>query len=180
MLFAPFSRRLARRDRAASLFFFAIPAWTTIGVVTVGLVALSGLGLGSEEIRWFRGLRRPDWLTFERFIPLIWTTIFLCGAASATVVWNNAPDRITAWALMAFYVVVELTTLAYTSVMCQTRSLRVGTIIGGAGLILCAMLCVVVFRLSPIAAAFLAPYLLWSPVGTYTTWELGRLNPDEW
>jgi len=180
MLFAPFSRHLARRDRPATLFLWAIPAWTTIGTITVGLVFLSGLGLGREEVRWFRGLRRPDWLTFERFIPVIWTTIFICGAASATIAWNNAPDRTTAWSLMGFYVIVELTTLAYTSVMCQTRSLRVGTIIGGTGLILCAMLCLIVCRLSPVAALFLAPYLLWSPVGTYTTWELGRLNPEEW
>ena len=157
-----------------------IPAWSTIGVITIALVFLSSVGLGREEIRWFRELRRPTWLTFERLIPLIWTTIFICGAASATIAWNASPDRPTAWGLMAYYLCLELITLAYTSIMCQTRCLRVGTIIGGTGLVLCAMLCLTVFPLSPIAATFLAPYLLWSPVGTYTTWVLGRLNPSEW
>ena len=157
-----------------------IPAWSTIGLITVALVFCSGLGLGRDEIRWFRELHRPTWLTFEQLIPLIWTTIFICGAASATIVWNASPDRPTAWGLMAYYLVLELMTLAYTSVMCQTRCLRVGTIIGGTGLVLCAMLCVIVVPLSPIAAVLLAPYLLWSPVGTYTTWVLGQLNPREW
>lgn len=184
MIFAPFSRYPTRPDapptRSLSFFLWLIPAWSVIGTVTIGLVFLSGIGLGREEIRWFRELQRPTWLTFERLIPLIWTTIFICGAASATIAWNASPDRTTAAGLMAYYLGLELITLAYTSIMCQTRCLRVGTIIGGTGLVLCAMLCVTVFSLSPIAAALLAPYLLWSPIGTYTTWVLGQLNPSEW
>jgi translocator protein len=35
---------------------------------------------------------------------------------------------------------------------------------------------VVVLQVSALAALLLVPYLLWSPVGTFVTWQMQRLN----
>jgi tryptophan-rich sensory protein len=153
-----------------------IPSWLLIGVVGF-LVALGGGLLNSRDVRWFARLRRPDWLTIERLIPLIWTIIYICGAISAYLVWDAQPAN--RWFLMAFYLLVELTITAYTPVTCKLRSLKAGTIIGGTGFFLGCLLALLVFPVSSWAGILLLPYLIWSPIGTYVTWEMSHLNPRD-
>ena len=155
-----------------------IKSWMAIAAITV-LVAIAGnRQLNVHDIRWFNRLQRPKWLTFERLIPLIWTIIFICGAWSAVVVWESNPGTLRTWVFMAFYLGLEMVTIAYTPVMCKLQSLKAGTIIGGTGAILSVMLAVSVFPVSSWAAILLLPYVLWSPIGTYTTWAMIGLNPD--
>lgn len=154
-----------------------IPSWLAIGVVTVIIPLVLNRFLSSRDLRWFKRLRRPDWLTFEGAIPIIWTVIFICGAWSAYNVWEANPGTLNTWLLMVFYVVVELAISLYTLVMCKTRSLKVGTIIGGTGFFLGAILAVIVLSISTTAFWLLVPYLLWSPIGTFVTWQMMQLNP---
>lgn len=156
-----------------------IRSWMVIG----GVAFLLALGVSSlvspKGIQWFKRLRRPDWLTFEKAIPVIWTIVFTCGAWSAIIVWDQAPGVPKTWFLMGLYLLVELVTLAYSPVMFATQSLRIGTIIGAIGGVLALVLAILVGQLSGGAALLLVPYLLWSPIGTYTTWAMSKLNPSE-
>lgn len=154
-----------------------IPSWLAIGVVTVAIPFICNRFISSRDFRWFKNLRRPDWLTFEQAIPIIWTTVFICGAWSAYNIWSTNPGTASTWLLMGFYILVETAISLYTVVMCKTRSLKVGTIIGGTGFFLGAILAVIVFPISSTAFWLLMPYLLWSPVGTYVTWKMMQLNP---
>lgn len=154
-----------------------IKSWMVIGAVTL-LVALGGGLLTPDDARWFKRLQRPRWLTFEAAIPLIWTVIFICGAWSAYIVWESEPGSQKTWLLMGLYLLLELFTIAYTPVMCKLRSLKIGTIIGGTGAVLSIILALLVFPISSWASLLLLPYVIWSPIGTYTTWEMGRLNPE--
>ena len=52
-----------------------------------------------------------------------------------------------------------------------------GTIIGGTGFLLGAILAVIIAPISNTAFWLLIPYLLWSPVGTFVTWQMMQLNP---
>ncbi len=144
-----------------------------IGAVTL-LVALGGGLITPNDARWFKRLQRPRWLTFEVAIPFIWTVVFICGAWSAYVVW----ERQKSWWLMGFYLLVELVTIAYNPAMFRLRSLKIGTILGGIGAVLGIILAVVVLPISIWASLLLLPYVIWSPIGTYTTWEMMKLNPD--
>ena len=153
-----------------------IPAWLVIGLVSF-LLALIVNRLSPQDIRWFNRLRRPSWLTFERAIPLIWISIFICGAWSAYVVWETDPGSPQTWRLMGLYLLQELLILAYTPVMCKLRSLTVGTVIGATGFVFGVILTLMVMQISTTAAFLLLPYLLWSPIGTYVTWKMIRLNP---
>jgi tryptophan-rich sensory protein len=150
-----------------------IPSWLAISTVAL-LVAIAINRFFPTEYRWFNRLRRPDWLTFERAIPLIWTFIFICLVWSAVVVWNTLGGT---WQLMAIYLLLEIAIMSYTPVMTQLRSLRVGVIIGGTGFFIGLFLAVLVFPVSSVAGWLLVPYLLWSPIGTYVTWEMMQLNP---
>ena len=156
-----------------------IPDWLGIGIVTIAIPFICNRFISSRDFRWFKRLRRPDWLTFEWAIPIIWTVVFICGAWSAYNVWQSNLGATSTWLLMGFYVLVETAISLYTVVMCKTRSLKIGTIIGGTGFFLGAILAVIVQSISNTAFWLLLPYLLWSPVGTFVTWQMMQLNPAD-
>lgn len=156
-----------------------IPSWLVIGAVTLLLAFLSNSLVNSRGARWFRRLRRPNWLTFEKAIPIIWTVIFICGAGSAVIVWEQDPGSPMTWVLMGLYFILELITVSYTPLMLWLRRLQIGVLIGGIGAILGVLLAILVWSVSPWATLLLIPYVIWSPIGTYTTWEMSRLNPRD-
>lgn len=155
-----------------------IPSWLIIGGVAF-LVAFLVNRVSTEDLRWFNRLVRPQWLTFEWAIPFIWIFIFTCGIISADRVWQTAANTSYTWFLMAFYLVWELSILAYTPLTCKLRSLTVGTIIGATGFSIGLILTILVFPMSGKAAGLIFPHLLWSPVGTFVTWQMIRLNPRD-
>lgn len=153
-------------------------SWIVISGVTF-LVALgSFLIRPRRDIQWVKQLRLPKWLVFEPAIPFIWTVIFVCGTVSAILVWDKDPGSLRTWLLMGLYLLLEMVTVAYIPATLRLRSLKVGTILGGTGVILGGLLTLAVWPISGWAALLLLPYLLWSPIGTYTTWEMIQINPD--
>lgn len=154
-----------------------IRSWMVIGAVAIAVSFLSAL-LKPKDIKWFSRLRRPKWLVFEPLIPVIWTVILICGAWSAYLVWEANPGTTQTWWLMAFYLIVELAIIAYSPVTLHLQSLKAGTIIGMIGFVLGLILTFLVHPISNTAALLLVPYLLWSPIGSYTTWAMDQLNPS--
>lgn len=154
-----------------------LKSWMVIGGVTL-LVTLGALLLRPRDALWATRLSRPNWLVFEPAIPIIWTVVFVCGTASAVFIWEKDPGSLRTWLLMGFYLLLEIVTVAYIPTTLRLRSLKVGTVLGGAGVILGVLLTLAVWPISGWAALLLLPYLIWSPIGTYTTWEMIHLNPD--
>jgi len=155
-----------------------ISSWIVIGAVTF-FVALGSFFITPRDVKWFAKLSRPRWLVFEPLIPFIWTVIFISGAVSANIVWQKNPGGIITWLLMALYLLVEIITVAYIPLMLRFRSLKVGETLGLIGLISAVVLAICVLPISPVAAFLLLPYLIWTPIGTYTTEELRELNPQD-
>lgn len=153
-------------------------SWIVIGGIAF-LVALGSFLIRPRDIPWAARLDRPRWLFFEPAIPLIWTAIFACGAWSAVLVWQAEPGSLRTWALMGLYLLVEVVTVAYIPATLRLRSLSVGTVLGALGMLLGILLAFLVWRISQPAALLLLPYLLWSPIGTYTTRRMIDLNPGE-
>ncbi|MDX2229797.1 MAG: tryptophan-rich sensory protein [Leptolyngbyaceae cyanobacterium bins.349] len=152
-------------------------SWLIIGGVTF-LVAFGSFLFRPRDIPWAVKLDRPNWLFFEPAIPLIWMVAFFCGAWSAGIVWQDEPGSLKTWGLMGLYLLVELVTVAYIPVTLRSRSLAIGTFLGGLGVVLGGVLAALVAPRSLEAALLLLPYLLWSPVGTYTTRRMIDLNPE--
>jgi translocator protein len=154
-----------------------ITDWMVIGSITL-LVTFGSFLIRPRDIPWVASLDRPKWLFFEPAIPLIWTVVFLSGAWSATLVWQQEPGTFKSWLLMAFYLIIEIITVAYIPATVRAHNLAVGTILGALGVILAIILTLLVSTISVQAALLLLPYLLWSPIGTYTTKQMIDLNPD--
>lgn len=155
-----------------------IKAGMVIAAVTF-LVSLAGfLFRPKQDLRWAKRLDRPSWLVFEPAIPFIWTVIFVCGAWSATIAWDHEPNSLKTWIVMGFYLLLEVITVAYIPLTLRFRSLAIGTTLGGLGVVFGVVLTVIVWSVAKSAALLLIPYLLWSPIGTYTTREMIDLNPE--
>jgi tryptophan-rich sensory protein len=148
-----------------------------IGGVTF-LVALGSALLRPRDLKWGKRLERPKWLFFEPAIPFIWTIVFFSGAASALIIWEQEPGSLKTWLLMGWYLVLEIITVAYIPATLRFRSLTVGTVLGATGLILGIILALTVLPMSQSAALLLLPYIIWTPIGTYTTRQMIDLNPD--
>ncbi len=151
-----------------------MPAWLPIAALIAAVMAavVACLTPSREDFAWFLRLRRPGWLTFERWIPLIWVVIYACFYASALVLWNTARPL----GLLLGYVPLLVLVQSYTWLICRTRTLRSGTAVGFAGWVWGVALAIAVLGQSWPAALLLVPYLLWSPVGTFVTWRMERLN----
>ena len=152
-------------------------SWMVIGGVAF-LIAFASSILRPKDVKWFARLQRPRWLTFEALIPVIWTVILICGAWSAYIVWERDPGSDQTWLLMGAYALLEVAIVLYSPVTLWLRSLKAGTLVGGIGVVIGVILTLIVGQVSGWAALLLVPYLLWSPIGTYTTWEMSRLNPE--
>lgn len=146
-----------------------LPALTILLVMVVVVILLNPR---PEEFAWFIRLRRPAWLVFEAWIPLIWLVIYACFHASALLAWQARGS----WGLMAGYLGLLLLVQSYTLVICRTRRLGNGTALGLAGWVWGAALAVMVASIARPAAVLLLPYLVWSPVGSWVTWRMQRLN----
>ena len=147
-----------------------MPAWLSILLVMV-IVGIA-LNPSATEFSWFLRLRRPAWLTFERWIPLIWLAIYTCFYGSALLAWQGGGSS----SLMAGYLLLLVLVQSYTLVICRSRSLASGTWIGFAGWVWGIALTLVVAQHSFGAWLLLLPYLIWSPVGTFVTWQMQKLN----
>ncbi len=150
--------------------------WLAIAAVTF-LIGIALNQLFPSDYKWFMRLRRPRWLTFEKLIPVIWISIFICGITSATYLWQSSAPANQIWLMMVGYAIVEVAVLLYTPVMTRLRNVRVGALVGAIGFVLGLILTLQAWQISPISGWLLMPYLLWSPVGTYVTWVMARLNP---
>ena len=155
-----------------------IPAWLVIGVAAVLIGVVLNQLIKSDQ-RWFFRLRRPAWLTFEWAIPIIWTIIFIAAAWSAYAVWQAEPGGGRSIFLMIGYALLEVVTLSYTSVMCFFRRLRIGVIVGATGFFVAIVLMFLVLPVSSVGALLLVPYLVWSPIGTFVTWQMMAINPAD-
>ncbi|MBD1933575.1 MULTISPECIES: TspO/MBR family protein [Cyanophyceae] len=155
-----------------------IKPWMVIVGITF-LVSFGSFFIKPRDVKWAAHLSLPKWLVvFEPAIPVIWNLIFLSGAISASIIWDKDPGSLKTWLLMATYLLLEIVTVTYIPATLRLRNLSVGTIIGGAGLIVAILLTLSVLPISSLAAALLIPYLVWSPIGTYGTWKMTQLNPD--
>ena len=152
--------------------------WMVIGLVTFAIALFSNI-LRPRDIKWFRRLQRPKWLIFEKLIPVIWSLIFVCGAISAHQIWQQNPNSQETWLIMGGYVILELLIVAFSPVLLWSHNLILATAIGAIGCLWGLFLARWLTDISWQAAFLLIPYLLWGPVGSYTTWSMYQLNQAE-
>ncbi|MFS6826811.1 tryptophan-rich sensory protein [Cyanobium sp. ATX 6F1] len=147
-----------------------LPAWLVI-LAVMGAVFWA-LRLSRVDADWYLRLHRPAWLSFERWIPLIWLGIYACWYASALLCWEASRS----WGLMVGYAGLLLVLVGRTWLIGYTRRLLCGVVLGVVGWVLAVTLVDAVGIDAAVSGWLLFPYLLWSPVETVVYWQMRGLN----
>lgn len=148
-----------------------MPPWLLILVLMEGVIVL--INPTRKDFAWYQGLRRPEWLTFSAFIPLIWLLIHACFYLSALISWGIR----SSWPLVFAYVVLLILVESYTWLMCRSRRLSAGTLLALIGWSYGLILTLLLLTISPPSALLMLPFLMWTPFEALITWQMRQLNP---
>ena len=148
-----------------------MPPWLLILVLMEGVIVL--INPTRKDFAWYQGLRRPEWVTFSAFIPLIWLLIHACFYLSALISWGIR----SSWTLVFAYVLLLILVESYTWLMCRSRRLSAGTLLCLIGWSYGLILTLLLLTIAPSSALLMLPFLMWSPLEALITWQMRQLNP---
>lgn len=148
-----------------------VPGLNLLGFLSAQ-VSLSG-----PDNPWFTALVKPGIYPPPLAFPLVWTALYvLMGVALAIVVSaRRAPGRGAAIVLFAAHFAINL---AWSPVFFGMHriALALGIIIAMAVSLVAVI--ALFWRVRPVAAALLAPYLAWVLFASLLNWQFLQLNPD--
>jgi translocator protein len=156
----------------------ALLRWTLfLSPLLLMLGFFSGAASGSGEGNvWFFGLTKPSLYPPPAAFGIVWSILYLVmGLALAMVITaRGAPGRGLAIGLFALQLVLNL---AWSPVFFGMENIAAALILllaidGGVILTLWAF-----YRVRPLAAALLLPYLAWVLFATVLNWQFLQANP---
>lgn len=155
-----------------SLTSFALPAWLLI-LILMELVIMM-INPAPEDYLWFRGLRRPSWLRFSIWIPLIWLLINAGLYFSALMSWESSKS----WLLLLSYLLLLAVLESHTWLLCRYRNLRLGVAALLVGWVYALILALSLVPRDPSGMAWqlLLPLLIWAPIEAYALERMQQLN----
>lgn len=147
-----------------------VPAW--LAILVLMLVVIITINPNAEDYAWFRSLRRPAWMGFHIWLPVLWLLIYVGIYFGALRAWEDSRSLLMIACMLALVSLVETTTWF----LCSSRRLGAAAIalatVWGFGVVLCLGL----WRMSPAALPLLLPFLLWTPIESLLIWSLRRIN----
>jgi tryptophan-rich sensory protein len=147
-----------------------MPAWLVILLLFELVIILSNPN--EKDYRWSQGLRRPDWLPFHLWSPLIRLACNL-GIYLSLLVIHSLPGS---WNWVIVCLLVISLNEASVLVTCRIRSLSSGILIGSFAWVFFLIFTLWVSLFSRVAALGLVPYLIWTFVDYLAQWQMIGLN----
>ncbi|NOW46755.1 tryptophan-rich sensory protein [Novosphingobium sp. SG751A] len=146
------------------------------GINLLGFLSAS-VSLSGPNNPWFASLVKPGIYPPPLAFPLVWTALYvMMGVALAIVVSaRSAPGRGAAIALFAAHLVLNL---AWSPVFFGLHriALALGIIIAMAVSLVAVI--ALFWRVRPVAAGLMVPYLAWVLFASVLNWQFLVLNPD--
>lgn len=146
------------------------------GIVLLGFLSgqVAGSGPGNP---WFDGLRKPAIYPPPETFGIVWSVLYvLMGVALAMVVTSRGA-RLRGFAIAAF-VIQLLLNLAWTPLFFGAHQISASLLLLIVLDVALIVTIVAFYRVRPVAAFLLAPYLAWILFATLLTWEFLQLNPE--
>jgi len=151
---------------------FLAPLLLLLGTIS-GMMSNSG-----ENNFWFAGLEKPAIYPPPATFGIVWTVLYLLmGVALAMVVTaRGAPGRTLA---MGVFVVQFLLNLAWSPVFFGMQLLVPGLYLLLAIDVAVLATVALFYRVRPLAALLLVPYLAWVLFAAVLNWQFVQANPEE-
>jgi translocator protein len=150
---------------------FLSPLLLLLGTLAGGIA-----GSGASNV-WFMGLNKPALYPPPATFGIVWTTLYLLmGVALAMVV--TAHGAAGRKAAIGMFVVQFLLNLAWSPVFFGMHKIA-GALALIVAIDLAVLATVVLFyKIRPVAAFLLLPYLAWVLFATVLNWQFLEANPD--
>lgn len=149
------------------------PGWLAASAVTMILPSLVSWAAGGQD--WFDTLRTPAPTPPDWAFGVVWPVLYLAMGTAAWLVWRRRGASGAAEALWLYGAQYALN-LAWIVGFFGLRSVVLGWVLIpplGAAVVVTLL---AFARVSPLAAALLAPYLAWVCFAGWLAWKLVRLN----
>ena len=148
---------------------------TVPGVLLLGMLsgALANSGPGNA---WFDGLSKPALYPPPATFGIVWTALYLLMGLALAIVASARGARFRT-AAIAVFIGQLLLNLAWSPLFFMAHQIT-GALILIAALDVAVIATIVLFwRVRPIAAMLLLPYLAWILFATVLTWQFLQANP---
>ena len=130
------------------------------------------LNPNERDYAWMQSLRRPGWLGFHVWSPLIRLACYL-GVYLSLLLVHGKDHR---WSWVIVYLAVIGLSEAGVSITCQMRSLTLGSSLGAAAGIAALVLAYLIHPSNPLASLALMPFLAWSAVDNLAQLQMKSIN----
>lgn len=149
-----------------------LTGWLLLMLVVALLGAVASINAGD----FYAQLSRPDWAPPADWFAPAWTTLYTLMAIAAWLVWREGGYRAAPRALMLFLVQLIPNALwSWLFFTWQLGAMSLANILLLWGLIVATL--VAFWRIRPLAALLLVPYLLWVSFAAALNLSVWRLNP---
>lgn len=158
--------------RIASQPILGLLAW--LGLLAAA-AALGGLAsIGAPEF--YRSLTRPEWAPPGWIFGPVWTVLYAMMAVSAWLVWRKGSSPHVRTALVLF--MAQLTLNVLWSWLFFAWHLGMWSVVE-VGILWCSIVATIFafWRVHPLAAGLLLPYLAWVKFAAALNFTVWRLNP---
>lgn len=147
-----------------------VPAWLVILVLMLMVIVL--INPSDEDFVWFRSLRRPAWMRFHIWLPMVWLLIYAGVYLGAVSAWEDTGNLLVVACFLALVALVE----ACTWFLCRSHRVGAGSLgllgVWGYGVVLGLAL----WWVSPASLPWLLPFLLWTPFESLLIWKIREIN----
>jgi translocator protein len=150
-----------------------VPPWLLI-LITVAVITLV-VNPTERDFVWYRSLRRPEWISRQPWVALVWPLISVGFYGSALAFWQTAAS----WGWVAAYAVLLVLLRSPRWLSCRLHNLSAGLPLRLLSWTLTLVLALIVGPASPLASVLLLPVLVWTPVEAAIDLRMVGLNRKE-
>ena len=150
-----------------------MPPWLLI-LITVAVITLV-VNPTERDFVWYRSLRRPEWISRQPWVALVWPLISVGFYGSALAFWQTAAS----WGWVAAYAVLLVLLRSPRWLSCRLHNLSAGLPLRLLSWTLTLVLALIVGPASPLASVLLLPVLVWTPVEAAIDLRMVGLNRKE-
>ena len=143
-------------------------------LLCTGLGFASGFSTAGEINGWFQTIQKPSWNPPNWIFSPVWTTLYILMGVAAGIIWHTTDDRKNT-ALMLF-ILQFILNLGWSYIFFSEHQ------IGWAFAEIIVMLVLIVattisfYKIKPVAAYLMIPYILWVSFATVLNGAIWMLN----
>jgi benzodiazapine receptor len=147
-------------------------SWLGLIGFFVAAFAAASTGAMFKPGAWYEALAKPSWQPANWVFPVVWSVLYCLIAVSGWLAWRAA-----GWSpALKIYAVQLVLNAAWTVIFFGLH--RIGFAMVDLAVLWCLILVTVVmfYRIEPLAAWLLVPYLAWVTVAACLNFSIWRLN----